>query len=150
MSDSEQQLFDKPFRKLIDVVPTKGKVFLYEVSQLSDPDNDRSHKFRTDLQDFLHLEQAIEPFIWFRPGRNHADEQKMDEINSMKINICDAKYGKLRAVLLHHSQQASKWMIDYFLHADGVIVSSKDYFADTILKEWEVDPCDRSRKRTKE
>lgn len=145
--EMEQQYVDEPFRKTMDPVPTSRRVFLYEVSQLSDPDEDRALQFRTDLQHYLHLKQPIDPFIWYKPGRNHTNERNLDEVLSRKIDICDERYAELRSVLMHHAVQASGWIRNYFIPADGVIVSSRGgYLEDTLLKSWERDPCTERRR----
>jgi hypothetical protein len=147
---AELEYIDIPMRKAIDPIRTTRKVFLYEVSQLSDPDMDRSTQFRKDLQHFLHLKQPILPFIWYKPGQNRTTDRnlKVNVVNSRKIDICDSKYDAIREILLHHSKQASRWISKYFIHADGVIVSSKRYFETTIMKKWELDPCIERQSRT--
>ena len=137
---NELAYVDIEMRKAIDPVPTNRNVFLYEVSQLSDRNSERSLQFRKDLQHFLHLKEPIAPFIWFKPGQNHSNDHH-NVIHSRKIDICDAQYDTIRVILLHHAKQASGWIRKYFIHADGVTVSSKAHFEHTILKTWDVDPC---------
>lgn len=139
--ETEQSFVDEPFRKIMDAVPTSRRVFMYEISQLSDPDENRASQFRSDLQRYLHLKQPIDPLIWFKPGVNHTDERQLGDVNSKKIDICEARYEKLRSILMHQAVQASRWIRKYFIQADGVFVSSKDYLDKTLLKSWEVDPC---------
>ena len=139
----EMNYVDFEMRKAIDPIRTTRKVFLYEVSQLSDRDAQRALQFREDLQHFLHLKQPIPPFIWFKPGQNRtagSNNEENDAI-SRKIDICDVQYDTIRAILLHHSKQASRWISKYFLHAEGVMVSSKTHFETNLMKKWEVDPC---------
>jgi len=152
---NEIEYIDAEFRTSIDPVPTTNRrVFLYDVSQLSTSspeslshgqqrnDDDRAVQFRLDLQDYLKLQKPIDPFIWFKPGRHHTEQQQLEQVNSKKIDICNDTYDKLRSVLMHQSTQASQWICKYFIHAPGVVVSpSKDYFCNTILKSWEHDPC---------
>jgi hypothetical protein len=61
--------------------------------------------------------------------------------DSKTINICDLKYEKLRAVLMDIARPASIWIRKYFIESDEVIVSSPDYFKET-LETWMHDPCD--------
>lgn len=145
---NEQQYVDEAFRKNLDPIPTARRVFLYEVSQLSDPDEGRALQFRTDLQNYLHLKEPIDPFIWYKPGFKNTNERNLDQVNSIKIDICDERYDKLRDVLMHHALQASQWIRNYFLRADGVVVSSKEYLDNTLLNSWEHDPCIERRRRT--
>ena len=144
---NERKFVDSEFWKAIHPTPTDRRVFLYEVSQLSDRDDNRALQFRIDLQKFLHLQQPIEPFIWYKPGINHTEESDLREVSGKKIDICEERYENLRSVLMHQSVQAAQWIRTYFLHANGVTVSSPDYFSNTLLKAWEVDPCiERQRK----
>lgn len=139
--DNERKLVDAAFWTSIHPVATTRRVFLYEISQLSDPNEHRGLRFRIDLQQFLHLKQPIEPFIWFKPGMNHTEERALEVVNTRKIDICEEKYNKLRSVLMHQSKQAAEWIRTFFLHGEGVVASSPLYFSKTILKAWEVDPC---------
>lgn len=158
-STTEQQYVDEAYRKTMDPVPTTRRVFLYDVSQLSDSNEQRANQFRTDLQHYLHLTNPIDPFIWFKPGRNHSTDHAKGKERGLfqtstattrpssvgsslrKIDICDERYNHLRSVLMHHAVQSSRWMRRYFVHANGVVVSSKDYFANSLLTSWEQDPC---------
>lgn len=121
-----------------------GPVFLYEVSQLSESDNDggvRSTQFRTDLKRFLGLQQEIPPFprvdtsgrFDFLPGVKH-------QINRNKIDICQPKHDIIRKVLMEKAKLASTWIREYFLESDEVFVSSRDHF-ELILESWMHDPC---------
>jgi hypothetical protein len=120
-------------------------VFLYEVSQLSDSDSMRNIVFRQDLQNFLGLQAdsvVIEPFIWYKPGKNHSDPTVLDAINRKKINICDPQYNKLRERLMEHATKASTWIAEYFIQSPTVYVSSPHHFVHSILAKWKIDPCD--------
>jgi hypothetical protein len=148
----EMKYVNMDMRRAINPLRSTRKVFLYEVSQLSDKDTDRSITFRQDLQHFLHLKQPISPFIWFKPGQSRSLSIRNETTiaaDVRKIDICDVKYEHLREILLHHAIQASHWICKYFLNADGVIVSSQKHFESTLLKTWEVDPCVERRNRTK-
>lgn len=136
---NELKLIDANMRKALDPVPTRRRVFLYEISQLSDPR--RELQFRRDLQHFLHLQKPIDPFVWFKPGKNRTDEMSdTKQLSSNKIDICEDRYVELRQVLLLHAVQASRWIRSFFLKADGVVVSSRRHF-EQILQSWEKDPC---------
>jgi hypothetical protein len=134
---------DPTFHKAINVIPTKRKVFLYEISQLSDKDENRSLQLRQDLQSFLHLNQPIPPFIWFKPGRQHSDESIRQAVEMRKIDIC--KHVQMKEELMKHAIQASQWIIKHFIDAEGVVVSSKDFLRAT-LEDWKIDPCTKRRK----
>lgn len=144
LSDDELLLFPERYRKDVKPVKSPHKVFLYDVSQLSDPENEST--FLNDLQSFLHLREPIPPMIWFRPGKNLTSTlKKRRDVN--KIDICD--YDELRAVLLDQAKGAVAWFKNYFLHSPDVMVSSPNQFISTILESWLVDPC-VERKATKE
>jgi hypothetical protein len=135
----ELALIDADMRKAVNPVPTRRRVFLYEISQLSHPQ--RESQFRKDLQHFLHLQIPIDPFVWFKPGKNQTNERiDIKQFSGNKINICEDRYMELRKVLLHHADQASRWIRGYFLNANGVVVSSRRHF-EQILQSWEIDPC---------
>lgn len=137
-NDTIYPFVDPKYRKGITVVPTQRRVFLYEVSQLSDKDETRSLRLRQDLQDYLKLDKPIEPFIWFKPGKNHSDPSVKQAIESQKIDIC--QHLEVKSVLMRHAIQASEWITKFFIDADGVVVSSKEHFR-KILMSWKVDPC---------
>jgi hypothetical protein len=137
-NDTILRFVDSNYQKAINVIPTKRKVFLYEVSQLSDRDEGRSLKLRQDLQSFLHLNQPIAPFIWFKPGLNHSDESVRQTIEMQQIDIC--KHVEVKEELMKHAIQVSQWIIKHFIDAEGVVVSSKDFLR-TTLDGWQIDPC---------
>jgi hypothetical protein len=142
MSDpNEIQYIGPKIRRSRDALETKTqKVFLYEVRQLSDPDPEREVQLLSDLQSFLGLQEPISSMIWFKPGKKHADSI-MEHVNERKINICDEKYNNLREVLMEQSVNASTWISQYFVHAPDVFVSSKEHFANVLMKSWLRDPC---------
>jgi hypothetical protein len=87
---------------------------------------------RDDLQQFLGLREPIAPFIWFKPGKNHTREE-LKRVDKKKIDICDDKFAKLRSTLMEQSVNASKWIREYFVGAEDVVVSSKEHFSDVLL-----------------
>jgi hypothetical protein len=141
----ESRYIEPKLRRFQRVIASKRRVFLYEVSQLSDKDENRSLAIRDDLQQFLGLKEPIAPFIWFKPGRNHT-RQDLKRINKKKID----KFAKLRRKLMEQSVNASKWIREYFVDAEDVVVSSKKHFSDVLLTAWERDPClDRQQAKLK-
>jgi hypothetical protein len=143
---NEIQYISPKIRRSMDTLQTKQKVFLYEVRQLSDSDPGRETQLLTDLQSFLGLTEPISSMIWFKPGLKH-EQKTLEQVNEMKINICDEKYIKLRGVLMEQSINASKWISQYFVEAPDVYVSSKEHFSSVLMKSWLRDPClDRANK----
>jgi hypothetical protein len=141
---NEQALIPYPYRKFIQPVPLKGRVFLWEISQLQPNNHPRQQTlFRHDLQQFLHLPQPLPEMIWIKPGFDHAHNQTLQHhVQTQKIDICDTQYQPLRQVLLSQAILAAQWIRQYFLNAPGVYVSDREYFVNVILKSWERDPCD--------
>jgi hypothetical protein len=137
----------KYFRMMNPVALQASQVFLYEVTQLSDPHPGRAHQFLSDLQHFLGLESPLDPMIWFKPGMTHETKEEADWAESRKINICDEEFDALRETLMDNGRAASRWIQDLFLPAKGVTVSSPDYFTQVVLAAWEIDPCVARRNR---
>ena len=138
----ERQWFGKKQHLLQKAVPTPAPVFLYEVSQLSDPNMERSKRFVQDLQNFLGLQQTLDDsMVWFKPGIKHDNADSLQSVDARKIDICDERYNDLRRTLLNNARNASAWMAQYFVTAPGVTVSSPDYFVQSIMQAWKVDPC---------
>ena len=149
----EQKYVDVNYRnKLKSILPNgqaiSQRVLLYEVNQLSDPDPQRAIEFQTTLQHFLGLSVPLDPMIWFKPGKSHADARTLEKVNSKKIDICDSAHDRLRAVLQQQAVEASRWIRKYFLEAPGVVVASKEYLRDNILSTWERDPCTLRRQQS--
>jgi hypothetical protein len=147
-SDPEElQWISTTIRRSMDRIPTTQKIFLYDIRQLSDPDPVREAQLLVDLQGFLGLTEPIEPMLWFKPGKKHASKV-LDEVNQMKIDICDDQYSALRQVLMETAVNASTWITNYFIDAPDVVVTSKDYFANVLMKSWHEDPClERANKK---
>jgi hypothetical protein len=115
------------------------KVFLYELSQLSDTNETREEWFLRDLQNFLHLRQAIPPMIWIRPGKNLTTDLK-EQRDARKIDICDTGHNVLRDRLMENSLAASEWIERYFMKAKDVVVSNTNHFHE-LMERWKADPC---------
>lgn len=143
MSDPEELQWFTPMlqRKMDPFDSSSRRVFLYEVSQLSD--TEREPELRADLQKFLRLKEPISPMIWYKPGRNHSDltDNQQERLKSKKIDICDREYSALRQVLLEQAVSASQWIRNFFVHAPSVVVSSKEHFVNELMPSWERDPC---------
>ena len=117
------------------VFPSSFKVFLYSIDQLEDTDEERSNTFRKDLQTFLGLGNDIEKI-----PRSNVNHFIGDSRHSETINICDAKYRRLRKVLLKNGIKSHKWIHSKFVHHADVTVGGRDNFL-RILDGWGSDPC---------
>jgi hypothetical protein len=118
------------------LAPMHNKVFLYELSQLYDEDETRSHKYRRDLGNFLGLKHALPPI-----GSTHTSKNaKLD------LDICEERYRPLRQELMKIAKPASEWIREYFMQSPEVVISSPEFFNELLL-EWMEDPCDNDSKR---
>lgn len=145
----ELEYMDKKYHRSIDrinPIQKSRRVFVYEVSQLqqraSTTAKDREVLFRADLQRYLGLQEALPSLPWVKPGiTRHANDTFTAAVERRKVNICDDTHAVLRKSLLEQAVNVSRWMREYFLEADNVYASSKDYLKNVILAGWEVDPC---------
>ena len=107
-------------------------VFLYEISQLYDKDEERKLKYVSDLQRYLGLKQEMKELA-------EDKQEKHKNPPPGTIDICE--HDKVRAILMQHATAASIWIREYFLESPDVIVSSPEYFNE-LVELWMVDPCD--------
>jgi hypothetical protein len=114
------------------------KVFLYDMAQLEDKNQVNSHNFLEDLRNFLRVTKPFSQKVRVRKRRVS---------NATRIDICDVEYDHLREVLLDTGVKASRWIRRFFVHAEGVTVSSPD-FMDQLLAKWEEDPCEERRAKS--
>lgn len=118
----------------LHLFPVDLKIFLYDVEQLSDSNEFRSRKFRSDMQFFLGLKKTIEPF-----ARRNAISNKKSYPET--INICEKKFSELRGVLVKHGKKAQKWILEKLLKNKDVFVGGdRDHFS-AVLFKWGTDPC---------
>mmetsp|Transcript_28607 Transcript_28607/g.84268 ORF Transcript_28607/g.84268 Transcript_28607/m.84268 type:complete len:159 (-) Transcript_28607:962-1438(-) len=142
-----------------------GEIFLYEMSQLSDDDDDDANgavAFRRDLLAFLGFDDATAarmaeklgpvPRVGLEqllsPKGEEGDERRImppPEAVEGKINICDEEHWLIRAVLLEKAGRTSVWLREYFLRAEDVTVSSRERLVE-ILEGWMDDDPRRGRK----
>jgi hypothetical protein len=123
--------------------PLANRVFLYDTKQLADTNETRIAQFRTDVQHFLNLKEEMPPIPHYSPGSKPLeDKAEQDAKDAKKIDICSDEFIPLRQDLMKHARGASEWILNYFLDAPGVVVSSRDHFRE-ILLEWNHDPCDK-------
>lgn len=126
--------FSVQFRQMPPPIP--HPIFFYDMEQLADTNETRSTQFRQDLQTYLGLKQPMPPIVRANQGK-----RKPSPSNREYIDICDAKFNRLRAELLTISQNVSTWLRTCFLDGTDVHVSSR-YYLEGILYTWMYDPCD--------
>ena len=103
-------------------------ILLYEISQLPTAD------FRTTLQDYLGLEHPLTPL-------EEPAESRVERVEG-EIDICDAAHAVIRTELMEIARRSSRWILDYFLAADGVTVANAPQFRE-LLESWNTNPCVR-------
>ncbi|KAL3769934.1 hypothetical protein ACHAWO_001882 [Cyclotella atomus] len=120
-----------------------GKVFLYDLSQLSESEDGRiqSTRFREDLKAFLGLTVDIPPFpVIDTSGRFDFLEPIKQQTDANKIDICDNEHARIHQVLMEKARTSSVWIRDYFLESSDVIVSNRSHFLE-LIERWNEDPC---------
>ncbi len=134
--DSDDLKLLRTFKRVKNVLaPNSFKIFLYDIDQLSDANEERSRVFRKELQDFLNLKQPIGTIP--RSNINHfTHENKHPET----IDICEAKYNGLRVELMKNGQLSNEWIKSKFVHSEDVVVGGKEHFLE-LIDRWSKDPC---------
>ena len=134
LESTEQALFQQPIH-VNDT--TKNPIFLYEIRQLdhfqsnlTQRNQDELPLFWSDLSQYLGLNEPA------RPQRFQKEEHPYPIV----LNICESRYDGLRRILIENGRVSAKWIREYFLDADNVIVSDRPYF-ESLLDTWSADPC---------
>jgi len=113
------------------LAPFGGKIFLTEITQLFA----KKEELRKDLGIFLGLQLP-----------DMTPLSKKGLVFDKAINICDKQYKDIRDVLLTRAARVSRWILDYFIQSEDVVVSSREYFTKT-LEDWNKDPCESHHSR---
>ena len=106
-----------------------NNVFIYDSDQFDDESDAVRETLRVDLESFLGLSSPLKEL-----------SSGAREKNSKSFDICELQYEPLRKVLVDIGGDAASWILDYFIEAPGVTVSSKENFA-LHLRAWSIDPC---------
>jgi len=143
MSEEERRVEPHFQIKFNETLPyTPNKVFLFTTDQLADMNETRTAQFRKDVQKYLGFEKEMPPIPHVKPGKTW-DAETQAEKDSRKIDICNPQYKELRAELLHIARIGSEWIRTFFLKSQDVVVSSRDYFEES-MESWMHDPCEMS------
>jgi Sulfotransferase domain len=119
-----------PVPKVRRQQPTlKNHIFLYEISQMHDP----NEQFREDLRSYLGMKQMISPLE--EPEESHGDRHPNE------IDICEERYVDLRKELMKIARNSSAWIRTFFLKSSDVHTSNQVEF-DALLEKWDTDPCE--------
>jgi len=140
MTSQDELKLIRPRPKYVRTKPKKmmtNRVFLYEQSQLNDPDKSRAAHFREDLGKFLGIKTSLQQNLQPLP------EKSASKGNSSftRISICDYSHKALRMELMKNARTASLWIRNYFLEQEDVFVSSPAHFG-SLLQNWMRDPCE--------
>jgi hypothetical protein len=129
---AEKKLLKPRPSKVPKLSPMHNQVFLYEISQLGDKDEDRAYKYRRDLGSFLGLKHELSPIIHEEESQNYHYD----------LDLCEDRYRPLRRALMDIAKPASEWIRTYFIQSPEVVVSSPEFFNELLLT-WMEDPCDK-------
>lgn len=142
MNDIQQKLHDvHSYEANHYTYPSTNKVFLTELSQFQDTDEERKATLRSDLAGFLGLKHTFDQEApHFVPGMKWSAESQAIR-DSRKIDICEEQYRPLREELMKGSRETSVWIRTFFLASKEVYISSPEYF-DQIMRDWMNDPCE--------
>jgi len=116
----------------------RNDIFLYDTDQLGDKDANRTEKLWSDLGRFIGYGGTIPHDLY-----HGSHGKRRDNPLTPLIDICDARYDPIRAILLEHGYQMVHWICPYFVDkGDKVFVSSKDYLCE-LVSQYQFDPCNR-------
>ncbi|KAL7551465.1 hypothetical protein ACHAWF_014653 [Thalassiosira exigua] len=117
--------------RLRRISPNPFKVFIYTMEQLNDKDERRANAFRSDLQQFLRLENPLEPFS--KENINHVTHEE-------SIDICEERFNPLRDVLVRQGNITAQWIRDQLLKSEDIYVGGRQRFVE-LISTWGNDPC---------
>ena len=116
----------------------QNEIFLYEISQMEEEDEELASQYRQDVQQFLGLNEPMSPIT---EKLNVWEETAFQED---EIDICDEIHAAVRADLMDIATRSSTWLRSYFLPLPDVHVSSPQRF-NMLLEAWMIDPCTERR-----
>ena len=134
-SEPKQQalLIGMPHKYRVGLSEIPNPVFLYDVGQLYDSNNQRKARFQSELEDFIGLDTPLLS-NYTEPSSSKSDSK------FTKMDICHSNFDEIRRELVAIGSRAATWITEYFIHSDSVVVSSPDYFVE-LLQTWYSDPC---------
>jgi len=114
------------------IINTPYEVFFYDVGQLTDTNSERFSSFKETLASFLGLNTPLDI-----GNKNHVGG--VDFVG--KINICESKFNKIRAVLTKNGAESANWIRKHFANGTNVNLGGDEYFFD-LVNSWGNDPCE--------
>ena len=142
LNGSELNVFEPYHRNMLLSESPKyipNPIFIYDTSQLNDENETRSQAFRRDLAKYLGLSQELPPPLHYSPGHS-LNETEQARRDSLKIDICQPKYWKLRAALTRNGKKVELWIQTFLLQSKDVLISNPEHFL-AILEDYKRDPC---------
>ena len=126
-TEDERNLLDHHLRSLHP--GWKGRLLLMELRQLADRNHTRKDVLERSYEKFL----GVETGLYKSKGRTVSTYSK-------EFEICNEKYAPIRKVLVEVGTKASRWITEYLLRSDRVVVANRDHFIES-LELWKYDPC---------
>ncbi len=108
----------------------KGTLFVMESKQVVQMSNVNN----TEIRD------SLERYIGMEPGTLQGRPFPGSDSYAKIMNICDDEYKPLRDELVLRGRKAGRWIIDYLLKSDRVVVYDRENFIE-LVEAWGVDPC---------
>jgi hypothetical protein len=139
-NSNSQQQEQQPFPRM------PNPVFLYEMGQLADIENDdRLKQFGQDMANYLGLTlEDLPPIPHHKPGKKLQNITLQAERDARKVRICADRYEPQRKRLLDIGNHTAEWILNYFLspsNSDSVFVSNPKHFQELLLG-YSKDPCE--------
>ena len=128
-SENETELLDH--HRLSTHPSWSGRLFLIEIGQISDTNSSRRDVWERDYEQFLGID----------PNSFNISNQKRNARHDKIIDICDEAHRPVREVLLRAGSMASKWIREYLLGSERVVVANMEHFL-ALIEKWRYDPCE--------
>ena len=112
----------------------QNEIFLYEITQMEEFDDEFALQYRKDIQSFLGLSEPLTPMT------EKLNVREDSFFLQDEIDICDEIHDAVRADLMDIATKSSLWLREFFLPLPDVHVSSPERFH-TLLEAWMIDPC---------
>jgi len=128
-SEDEMELLD---HHPLSIHPSwSGRLFLIEIGQRTDTNSTRKDAW----------ESAYEQFLGIDPNSLRFSNQKRSARHDKIINICDERHRPVRELLLGVGKKASKWIREYLVGSDRVVLANREHFL-ALIEKWQYDPCE--------
>ncbi len=116
----------------------KGNIFVSEIGQMSNRDDDGNDVTNTRLKQWTN---GVEDFLGLESDSFNLNRVSSKSHTPKLIHICEDQYKPLRDELVGIGTKASKWIVEYFMKSDRVMIANRDHFVE-LMEKWKYDPCD--------